>query len=260
MSVSDSKMGILIPSRMGSSRLYGKPLMEFGGLPMIEHVRRRALLNSNDLDVIVVSPDHEILNLVAANGGNAFESKVDHPNGLSRAAEALRELDWTHFILVQGDEILVLPNEIDQLAWSMKQNPDFDFVNCVAPLNNPEDLKDVSIVKGVINSRNKIPFMFRANPFTGPEKLQLEASVKILGLFGMKSSVAIGYSNFESSLLEELESIEQLRLIQNAAEITALRLPKGQPSVNIATDIEKVSKILTTDFEQGEILKRILNV
>jgi CMP-2-keto-3-deoxyoctulosonic acid synthetase len=100
--------------------------------------------------------------------------------------------------------------------------------------------------------------MFRANPFTGPEQLQLEASVKILGLFGMQTSVAIGYSEFGSSLLEELESIEQLRLIQNATGITALRLPKGQPSVNVAVDIEKVLKILKDDSEQSEILKRIL--
>ena len=101
---------------MGSARLFGKPLMKFNDLPMIEHVRRRALLNTHDLDVIVVSPDQEILDLVVSNGGNVFESKIDHPNGLSRAGEALRELDWTHFILVQGDEILVLPSEIDQLA------------------------------------------------------------------------------------------------------------------------------------------------
>jgi 3-deoxy-manno-octulosonate cytidylyltransferase (CMP-KDO synthetase) len=258
MAVPESKMGILIPSRMGSSRLYGKPLLEFDGLPMIEHVRRRALLNRSNLEVIVVSPDKEILNLVASNGGNIFESKIEHPNGLSRASEALLELDWTHFILVQGDEILILPNEIDQLASSIKLNPDFEFVNCVAPLNNAEDLNDVSIVKGVVNSRNKIPFMFRANPFTGPEKLQLEASVKILGLFGMQSSVAIGYTDFRTSLLEELESIEQLRLIQNAAEITALRLPKGQPSVNITADIEKVSNILKSNSEQSQILKTIL--
>ncbi len=258
MSSSSFKAGILIPARMGSSRLHGKPLIEFNGLPMIEHVRRRALLNTHDLDVIVVSPDQEILNLVDSNGGNVFESKIEHANGLSRAGEALQELDWTHFILVQGDEILVLPSEIDQLASLIKQNPNCEFINCIAPLNHYEDLADISIVKGIVNSRNNIPFMFRANPFTGPEELQLEASVKILGLFGMQTSVAIGYSEFSSSLLEELESIEQLRLIQNAAKITALRLPKAQPSVNVATDIEKVSKILNVDFEQSEILKRIL--
>jgi len=77
-------------------------------------------------------------------------------------------------------------------------------------------------------------------------------------LFGMQTSVGIGYSEFGSSLLEELESIEQLRLIQNAAEITALRLPKGQPSVNVASDIEKVTKILQHNSEQSEILQRIL--
>jgi 3-deoxy-manno-octulosonate cytidylyltransferase (CMP-KDO synthetase) len=258
MSSSSFKTGILIPARMGSARLYGKPLMQFEGLPMIEHVRRRALLNSHDLDVIVVSPDREILEIVVSNGGNVFESKIEHPNGLSRVGEALRELNWSHFILVQGDEILVVPSEIDQLASLIKQNPNFEFVNCVAPINQIEDLNDISIVKGIVNSKNSIPFMFRSNPFTGSEKLQLEASVKILGLFGMQTSVGIGYSEFGSSLLEELESIEQLRLIQNAAEIKALRLPKGHPSVNVAADIEKVSKILNDDSEQNEILKRIL--
>ena len=258
MSGSACKIGILIPSRMGSARLHGKPLMEFQGLPMIEHVRRRALLNTHELDVIVVSPDKEILELVVSNGGKVFESRIEHPNGLSRAGEALRELDWTHFILVQGDEILVVPSEIDQLASTIKLNPNFEFVNCVAPINEYKDLTDISIVKGIVNSRNNIPFMFRANPFTGPEKLQLDASVKILGLFGMQISVAIKYSEINPSLLEELESIEQLRLIQNAVEITALRLPKGQPSVNIAADIEKVSNILKNNIDQSEVQKRIL--
>lgn len=232
--------------------------MEFHGVPMIEHVRRRAMLNSHNLDVIVVSPDKEILELVTSNGGKVFESRIEHPNGLSRAGEALRFLDWTHFILVQGDEILVVPSEIDQLASKIMLNPNLEFVNCVAPINDYQDLTDISIVKGIVNSKDSIPFMFRANPFTGSEKLQLIASFKILGLFGMQISVAIKYSELNPSLLEELESIEQLRLIQNAIEITALKLPKGQPSVNVAADIEKVTNVLKSNLEQSEILKRIL--
>jgi 3-deoxy-manno-octulosonate cytidylyltransferase (CMP-KDO synthetase) len=254
---SANKIGILIPARMASSRLPGKPLIKFSNLPMIEHVRRRALLNKCNLDVVVVTPDNEIIEVIESNGGQVIKSKIEHSNGLSRASEALEQLDWSHFILLQGDEILALPDEIDALFSQLNESV-FDFVNCVAPLQTLQDLDDLSVVKGFVDLKGNIPFMFRSNPFSGQRHLQLKAAVKILGLFGMRKDIALDYKSLEPSFLEELESIEQLRFIQNAKRITALPLPKGHTSVNVESDIAKITKILIEDNKQNEILNQIL--
>lgn len=251
------KLGILIPARMNSSRLYGKPLLNFCGLPMIEHVRRRANLNSKGLEVIVVSGDNEILETVSNFGGNTFRSTKEHPNGFSRTSEAVNALGWSHFILVQGDEILVLPNEIDLLANNMSSSPNKDFINCVAPLTSLQELDDVSVVKGTLNNDGSISMMFRANPFIGNRDEQVFNAHKVLGLFGMKSQVALDYVNLEPTKIEALESIEQMRLIENSIKVYSLQLPKSTTSVNTQMDVIKINEILASDTLQREIFQMI---
>src|SRR3989338_3933279 len=99
----------VIPARMASNRLPGKPLLEIHGMPMIEHVRRRVLLCELFAEVVVATCDPEIADVVRARGGRCLMTSPDHPGAADRVAEAVRHLDCTYVVDVQGDEILVVP-------------------------------------------------------------------------------------------------------------------------------------------------------
>ena len=103
--MTDIKIAAVIPARMASIRFPGKPLIEIQGLPMIEHVRRRALLCGGFSEVLVATCDTEILEAVETFGGRVIMTSKEHIMASDRVAEAALNLDCTHVINVQGDEI-----------------------------------------------------------------------------------------------------------------------------------------------------------
>ena len=106
------RVAAIIPARMASSRLPGKPLLDIAGLPMIEHVRRRARRCRRFVEVVVATCDQEIAQAVKRYGGDVIMTSATHPAASDRVAEAMRHLDCTHVVNVQGDEILVLPEDL----------------------------------------------------------------------------------------------------------------------------------------------------
>ena len=109
------KIAAIIPARMASTRHPGKPLIEIQDLPMIEHVRRRALLCGGFSEVVVATCDTEIVEVVETFGGKIIMTSKEHIMASDRVAEAARNLDCTHVINVQGDEILVRPDDLSNM-------------------------------------------------------------------------------------------------------------------------------------------------
>src|SRR3990172_2252604 len=97
---------------MASSRFPGKPLLKIRGLAMVEHVRRRTLLCKELSEVIVATCDSAIASVVKGYGGKALMTSPSHPGALDRVAEAAGYVDCTHVVNVQGDQVLVLPEDI----------------------------------------------------------------------------------------------------------------------------------------------------
>ncbi|MDP3768387.1 MAG: NTP transferase domain-containing protein, partial [Dehalococcoidia bacterium] len=107
-----TKIAAIIPARMASSRFPGKPLLDVRGLPMVEHVRRRAELCGRFSDVVVATCDWEIAAAVERFGGRCVMTSASHPGATDRVAEAAAALDCTHVVNVQGDELLILPEDL----------------------------------------------------------------------------------------------------------------------------------------------------
>ena len=103
-------IAIVIHARMASERLPNKVLLDFDGLPMIEHVRRRGMMNQYSVPVYVASGDTKILEIVETFGGSTLRTYKGHTDGLSRVNEAVASLPFEHYIILQGDEILVVPS------------------------------------------------------------------------------------------------------------------------------------------------------
>ena len=251
------KIGVVIPARMDSIRLPGKPLLSFLGLPMIEHVRRRALLMKTGVEVLVASGDEEILNIVWKNTGRAIRTVNSHENGLSRANEVIQALDWTHIIILQGDEILILPEYLDSLVDMIQRTPEESFWNVITDLESEEELENNSVVKCTLQINSNIQTIFRKSPLVMVGKTDLPLVKKITGLFAISRDTLLAYIKQGATPLETSESIEQLRILEMGVEITTMKIPKNFPSVNLPEDIAKIHEYLVGDSDQLEIFNRI---
>ena len=253
-----ARIAIVIPARMDSQRLPGKALLAIKGLPMVEHVRRRGELNSSKVPVIVASGDDEILHLIAKSGGDGFRSLVDHENGTSRVFELSQQLEFTHYLVLQGDELLVLPEQIDALIESVTKNPKIDFINLTTKLSSENEILDESIVKCITDSSGKILYIFRKSPLIGPTLNQLNLMRKICGIFIISKSALERICKSESTSLEKSQSIEQLRFLELGGSILSLETLVNFPSINLPSDIEKVNSIFDSNSDQSAILTQII--
>ncbi len=244
---------------MDGVRLPNKVLLDFYGVPMVEHVRRRANLNSSNANVFVVSGDQEVLEVIRNFNGESVETSEAHENGTSRCAEAAAGLDYEHFVVAQGDEILLLPRHLNSLLDVLQANPKFEMVNTVAPLKSNEELSDESIVKCLVSKDMKIIMMFRTIPMKHQSEEDFKLFYKVLGLFSYSKELLKRVSKFEFSPFEKVESIEQMRLIENDVDIHALAVDKSYPSVNVEKDVLAVQRVLEDDMEQAKTLKAIIN-
>lgn len=252
-------IAILIPARLEGVRLPRKVLMDFFGFPMIEHVRRRAIMNHNNSEVYVVSGDQEVLEVVSRFQGKSIETYIDHENGTSRCAEAASKLENTHFIVAQGDEILLHPDHVNLLIDAVIDEPKSRMLNCVARLKSNDELHDESVVKCLISMNHKILMMFRKPPNSSSKENDFEMYFKVLGLFAFEKNLLQELSQLKPTNFEQRESIEQMRLLENGIEITAIKVERSYPSVNVTKDISEVLDVIATDSDQGRILELITN-
>ena len=250
-------VAILIPARLDGVRLPRKVLMDFFGLPMVEHVRRRAQLTSTKSDVYVVSGDSEVLETTKIFDGRTIQTFRDHENGTSRCAEAAEKLNYRHYIVAQGDEILLLPRHLNLMVDELDKNPNTRMLNCVAPLKNREELFDESIVKCLVGRDDQIIMMFRNPPNTKHRDNDFEIYSKVLGLFAFDRNLLKEISDMKPTTFELRESIEQMRLLENNIEVKAFKVDKSYPSVNVAKDVLQVLHVAETDSEQEKIIETI---
>mgnify|MGYP002632875913 CR=1 FL=1 len=252
------RIAIVIPARMNSERLPSKALLPFYELPMVEHVRRRGLLNSFGVPVFVTTGDAEILDTVESLGGNVRLSRSEHLNGTSRVHEFSEFSEFSHFLILQGDEILVLPEQLDSIIASILARPDVDFWNMVTPLKELAELSNQSVVKCVLNQDSDILSIFRKSPLIAEVNNQIKLVHKICGLFAVSREALSVMAKMDPTPLEVSESIEQLKFLELGFKIRSIMTPLSYPSINLNEDVEIVSGILLTDNKQVEVLKKIL--
>ncbi len=243
---------------MASSRYPGKPLIEIEGLPMIEHVRRRTLLCPGFSHVVVATCDKEIFDVVKKHNGNVVMTSSDHIMATDRVAEAARDLECTHLINVQGDEILVMPEDLSKMINAIKILPVNKYWNAIAPIENKVEINDSSIVKCVITNQNKI--MYCARDFSS---LNLNGQFgpvrKVLGILGYTRDSLLSYASLPRTPLETSQSIDQSRILENDLDLISVQFSGGYPGINELREAEIVKKILKTDDKQKKVLNKILN-
>ncbi len=254
------KIAAIIPARLKSTRFPNKILLPIHGLPMIEHVRRRALMCPTLSEVVVATCDVDIAVAVRANGGRVIMTSDSHLNGTTRIAEAITKIDCSHALLLQGDEPLLLPRHVEALAQAIVAEPEIDTWNLIGALDSQDELDRHSFVKCAITLPHEIMYCFRRSPHFSDFDTQKTFVRKMLGIMAYRKDFLFKLTNLPASPIEIAESIEQMRIIENGFGLSYVEVAPALPSINEPGEIQEVLDCLAGDSEQQSLLQAITSL
>jgi 3-deoxy-manno-octulosonate cytidylyltransferase (CMP-KDO synthetase) len=254
------RVAAVIPAHLASVRFPRKVLFPFHGMPMLEHVRRRALLSEGITEVVVATCDDEVAERVRAASGRVVITADTHRTGTTRVAEAAQQIDCTHVLLLQGDEPLLLPRHVEACVAAIGRHPEGDAWNVTGPIDSVAELDRHSFVKCAVAPSGRIIHCFRRTPFNSPLETQREFVRKILGIIAFRKSFLEQLVLLAPTPIEEAEFIEQMRVIENGFQMQSVPVSPSLPSVNEPGEAAVVLESLRDDPEQQDLLRRTLHV
>ena len=242
---------VIIPARYASQRLPGKPLLDIGGKPMVQHVYECAL-KSDAASVVVATDDGRIEEVVRAFGGQVVMTAATHHTGTDRVAEAAAALGYADEDIVvnlQGDEPMMPATLVQQVAASLAAATRAEVSTLCHPVHTAAELFDPNVVKVVMDNRGDALYFSRApipwdrDAFAErPDKLPAGAEYyRHLGIYAYRVSFLRHYVELDSCPLEELEALEQLRILWHGYRICIARaLEMPGDGIDTAADLERV--------------------
>jgi 3-deoxy-manno-octulosonate cytidylyltransferase (CMP-KDO synthetase) len=249
---------VLIPARLGSTRLPDKPLADLAGLPMVVRVARRAAL-SQARAVYVCTDSHRVADACRSHGIAALMTRADHPTGTDRLSEAARQLglpDDTIVVNVQGDEPLIPIDVINEVALQLAQAPDCDIATAAHTLHDLTEYLDPNVVKVVLDHQQRALLFSRA-PIPWPRDAFAQTATALpatlpalrhIGLYAYRARFLQRFPSLHRPLLEEHESLEQLRALYHGYRISVLtRDTPLPPGIDTPADLARVCAMLAKD-------------
>lgn len=240
----------MIPARYGSTRLPGKPLIDIRGRPMIVRVAEQAL-RSKAAGVVVATDDGRVADAVRGSGAEAVLTRSDHRCGSDRVMEVAEAWpDEEVVVNVQGDEPLIPPVVIDQVAELI--DDECEVATLSEPITEPADVFDPNIVKVVVDrlgralyfSRAAIPWQRDAFGHTPPPRIGAEWR-RHIGIYAYRVRALRAFVSYPPSPLEEIEALEQLRLLDHGHSIAVGAASAPVPGgVDTPADADRVRDVL----------------
>lgn len=207
---------------------------------MIQHVWERAREARKLSDLIVACDDLKIVECVKAFGGRAVLTRADHPNGSSRVAEVAARENAEVVINIQGDEPMIHPAGIDQLAESLFENPDLEAATLAVRRTDREDYQNPNVVKVVCNEKGDALYFSRSPLPYFRDPADPVSYLKHLGIYGYQKNFLLQFIQWDSGRLETLEKLEQLRILERGYTIRVVETAHDSWSVDTAEDLELV--------------------
>jgi len=233
----------VIPARYESTRLPGKPLRLIAGKPMIVRVYERAKLAKLATGVIVATDDERIKKAVEDAGGAAIMTRKDHNTGTDRLAEVAQKFaDIDVIINVQGDEPLIDPALIDNLAKLFETDENLQMATVKTEIKSEEDMKNPNNVK-VVTDKAGYALYFSRSLMPYPRKTGVAKVYKHIGIYAYRRDFLLKYAKMESTPLESTESLEQLRALENGYKIKVIETDKEFVGVDTEEDLKRVNEI-----------------
>jgi 3-deoxy-manno-octulosonate cytidylyltransferase (CMP-KDO synthetase) len=250
---------VVIPARYGSTRLAGKPLLNIAGKPMIAHVCERAS-EANADEIVVATDDKRIFDTVSQLGFQAVLTRENHESGTERIAEVAEKFGWaddTIIVNLQGDEPLLPAEYIRQVAHALANQYQAGIATLAAKIHDTEEIFNSNAVKVVLDKHGYALYFSRApipwNRATFSTTKEMPTSVPYLrhiGMYAYTASFLKKYCAWESSPLEQIESLEQLRILWHGEKVLVQRVEETPPSgVDTIEDLQRVEAILQNKLE-----------
>ena len=240
--ITTQRLAIVIPARYGSTRLPGKPLADILGKPMVQHVYERALEVPGVHAVVIATDDERVAEAARGFGGRCVMTSPDHPSGTDRLAEVMQSVEAEIYINLQGDEPMVRPGDIAMLAHGMWADSSVQVGTLCHPIDadeadNPNTVKAVLAGNGdaLYFSRAKIPFARDDAP---------ARYLKHVGVYGYRRDVLAAYSSLPPAMLEQVEKLEQLRLLAAGMRIRAFEVEPTGPGVDTPECLVRVRALM----------------
>ena len=239
---------VIIPARYASTRLPGKPLVDINGKPMVVHVLERA--RESGAARIIVATDHdEVAKAVQAAGGEVCMTRADHQSGTERLAEVVEKCgfsDDTVIVNVQGDEPMIPPAIIRQVAENLAAR-DVGMATLAAPIHSAEEAFNPNAVKVVLDAEGYALYFSRAtipwdrDRFAVSRETIGNTLLRHLGIYGYRAGFIRRYVNWEASPLENIEMLEQLRVLWYGEKIhVAVAAEIPGTGVDTPEDLQRV--------------------
>jgi 3-deoxy-manno-octulosonate cytidylyltransferase (CMP-KDO synthetase) len=236
----------VIPSRYASTRLPGKPLKDIAGKPMIEWVYRQTL-QSGAGQVIVATDDERIAAACRGFDARVEMTSTEHASGTDRIAELARRFEWDdHQIVVnvQGDEPLISPVCIAQVARLLAWRPQAALATLVTPLEAEAEFRDPNFVK-VVTDKDGWALYFSRAPIPWPRDGGVPAGMRHIGLYAYRCDALRAISEAAPCALEEIERLEQLRALWLGLRIIVGKAAEPPaPAVDTEEDLAKIRRYL----------------
>lgn len=246
---------IVIPARYASLRLPGKPLLDIAGKPMVVRVAEQA--SATGAEIVVATDDQRIFDAVEAHGYRAMMTRTDHVSGTDRIAEVAISMGWAEneiVVNVQGDEPLIEPALIEEVALNMAQHNEAAIATACHQIHDKAQMLNPNVVKVVLDKEGYALYFSRA-PIPYPRDAfaaggELPAAIEIyrhIGIYAYRTSFLKAYAGLQPSPIERYESLEQLRALWHGYKISvAVTTHPPAAGVDTAEDLEAMRKLYST--------------
>src|SRR6266513_3132395 len=239
-----SRNVVIIPARWGSTRFPGKPLYQIEGKPLLRHVWERCRRARKIDHTIIATDDMRIAEAAFAWGAEVALTSPKHQSGTDRIAEvAARAKNFSIIINVQGDEPLIRPQLIDRMVETLLKNRELGIVTAAHPFENPRDALSPHQVKVVINRAGNALYFSRA-PIPSTKTSGPSLFLRHQGIYGFRRTMLLQFVKWKTTPLEQAESLEQLRALENGVRVHVLVTKHGSPGVDTPADAEGVAASL----------------
>lgn len=249
---------VVIPARYASTRLPGKPLLDIAGKPMIAHVCQRAI-EASAQQVVVATDDTAIYDVVSKLGLDVVMTNPNHQSGTERIAEVARIMGWQEqdiIVNLQGDEPLIPPAYIHQVAQALASQQQAGIATLAAKIHQPEEIFNPNAVKVVLDklgyalyfSRAPIPWSRATFPDNHDTATATLPHLRHIGIYAYTAGFLKRYCNWPASPLESVEALEQLRILWHGEKIRVEIVEKTpEAGVDTPEDLQRVSQRLSAD-------------
>ena len=239
------KVAVVIPARYASTRLPAKPLHPIAGKPLIQHVWERCARAKGIETVIVATDDMRVAEAAFAFGAEVAMTSPKHRSGTDRVAEVAKKLrGFSHVINVQGDEPLVDPVVVAKLAKAMGGDPKIEMITSASVFTPEDDLTNPNMVKVVLDREsNGLYFSRSPIPYVRGDGVR-PSFYRHQGIYGYTTKFLLQFVKWRPGILEQAESLEQLRALENGAKIRVVLAKHAAVSVDTPEDVAAVERIL----------------